>query len=596
MEILVAPASPLKNGRDGGDHVLEEKPEAEDELSASLLSPYCCFCSAIYRVRDTLATHWRSLEMVVCAVLLLAYLGYFGYSMYYSFGDEPSWRLLAGTIIGLFIIAKRFIKFPGASFLKRHLNKDSRRWFVLRKGIQWSLYLLSVGGAVTIVVLEVVMKRPRNLICLAGIAFLILACCVMSKQPDKINWHAVFWGMGLQFWFAVLIGKTTFGSAAFQWLADRTEEFLRYADTGSRNVFGKKYLDHKIVFQVMPVTIFFNATISVLYYLGVVQVIFAEFGRFLSFCLGTSPIESVSAAANLFLSLVETPILVKPFVKDITQSELFAVMTGGFASIAGSLLYAFAAYGAPVKHILTASVMSAPAALAFAKLLYPDERKPTIKAKDAYTVDVGQYHSFMGALTTGAKDGMKVSVLVVLNLMVFTSGLEFLDKTVYWFSERAGLDFTLSKFVAYLFYPITYMMGFDPVDCLKAAYLLGLKILTMTLLSFMELGKLITNEETLKNYVSMYNQSWTHVGDDIFLEATNTTLVGGVISPRSGVQVVYMICGLSNLASIGITCGAYVAVAPSRAPDIFRMVSFAFLAGNLASFSTACMAGLLYTD
>ncbi|KAL8618145.1 hypothetical protein ACOMHN_034372 [Nucella lapillus] len=590
LEILVSPNS-ADNEKNGDRIQLDSKRE---DLTADLEGPSCFLYSAIYQFREVLARHWRPMKIAFGAVLLVAYLGYFGYSMYYSFGDEPSIRLLVGTVIGLVIVFKRFIKCPQAYGLRHCLDKKTKRGFIIRKVIQWSLYLLSVGGAVAVIVLDVVMKRPRNLICLVGIALLLLVCCLLSRQPEKINWHAVFWGMGLQFWFAVLIGKTTFGSSAFEWLADRTEEFMKYADTGSKNVFGQTYLDHRIVFQVMPTTIFFNAFISVLYYMGVIQVIFAEFGRFLSFCIGTSPVESVSAASNLFLSLVETPILIKPFVDDITKSELFAILTGGFASIAGSLLYAFAAYGAPVKHILTASVMSAPAALAFAKLLYPDDRKPTIKASDAYTVDVGQQHSLLGALVSGARDGMKVAILVVLNLMIFTSCLEFLDQTVLWFAERAGVDFTLSRLMAYVFYPFTYMMGFDPKDCFKAAYLLGLKILTLTLISFIELGKMITNEEALQDYITTYNGTWSHVGDDVYLEATNTTLVGGIIS------AVYVVCGLSNLASngiavsnlasIGIALGAYCAVAPKRTSDIFKQVSYAFIAGNLASFSTACMA------
>ncbi|XP_076462099.1 solute carrier family 28 member 3-like [Babylonia areolata] len=342
----------------------------------------------------------------------------------------------------------------------------------------------------------------------------------------------------------------------------------------------------------MPTIIFFNAMISVLYYLGVVQVIFAEFGRFLSFCLGTSPIESVSAASNLFLSLMETPLLVKPFVHNITRSELFAVMTAGFASIAGSLLWAYAAYGAPINHLLTASVMSAPAALAFAKLLFPDERKPTIKAKDAYTVAAGQYGSLLDALSAGAKDGLKMAGMVVVNVMVYTSAIQFLDHAVLWFGQRAGLDnVTLSELMAYAFYPVTYLMGFEAQDCLKAARLLGLKILTLTTVAFIELGKIITNGKVLQAYTATYNSSWSYVGEDIYLQATNTTLVGGVLTERSGVLATYMICGLSNLSCIGITVAAYVAVAPSRHRDIFKQAALACLAGNLACFSTACVAG-----
>ncbi|XP_076461764.1 solute carrier family 28 member 3-like [Babylonia areolata] len=408
----------------------------------------------------------------------------------------------------------------------------------------------------------------------------------------QINWHAVFWGMSLQFWFAVLIKKTTFGSYAFEWLGDRFIELLHYTDKGSRTVFGATFTDHKFVFQIMPTLIFFNALISMFYYLGVVQIFIAKFGKFLSFCLGTSPIECVNAAANLFLTLSEAPILIKPFMADITQSELFAVMTGGFASIAGSLLYAFSSYGAPINHILTASVMSAPAALAFAKLIYPDERKPTIKAEDAYKVDVRHYGSMLGALSKGAKDGLTMAGYVVINLLIYVALLEFLDQTLQWFMERAGVHgFTFSKLIAYVFYPLTYVMGFEVEDCLRAARLLGIKIFTTTVVVFVELGKIITNGKVLQEYIDTYNGTWTSVGDDIFLEATNTTLVGGVLSERSGILATYMVCGLSNLGAIGVAIGAYTSLAPSRSVDVYRMVVLALFAGNIASFSTACMAG-----
>ncbi|XP_076461964.1 putative transporter YutK isoform X2 [Babylonia areolata] len=561
-----------------------------------------CFMYRLNRfVRELAHSNWRVMRTVVLVVLFLAYMAYFSYCMYHEFGSEPSVRLLVGTVLGLLWLAnylvKRFIKCPcNLSCCGSLWDWEGRKGAMLRKVVRWGLYSLCVGGAVAILV-DVGRTRPENMVCLAGMALLILVCFFISQDPEQINWHAVFWGMGLQFWFAVLIKRTTFGSDAFEWLADRFVEFLRYSDKGSLAVFGETYLDHRFVFQLMPTIIFFNAMISVLYYLGVIQIFIAKCGKFLSFCLGTSPIECVNAAANLFLTLSEAPILIKPFIKDITQSELFAVMTGGFASIAGSLLYAFAAYGAPINHILTASVMSAPAALAFAKLIYPDERKPTIKAEDAYKVDVRQYGSMLGALSSGAKEGLSMAGYVVINLLIYVALLAFLDSTILWFTERAGLDgFTFTKLISYVFFPLTYLMGFEIQDCLKAGRLLGVKILTTTTVSFMELGKIITNGKVLQEYIDTYNGTWTSVGDDIFLEATNTTLVGGVLSERSGVLATYMICGLSNMGCIGIAIGAFSSLAPSRTMDVMRQVPLALLAGNFACFSTACMAGLLFTD
>ncbi|XP_070212498.1 uncharacterized transporter YutK-like isoform X2 [Littorina saxatilis] len=564
--------------------------------------PTLCFLYRFNRlIRRFFSLRWGTVKTVILVVLLIGYLAFFCYCMYYNFGDEPSVRLLVGTIIGVLVIVwksgKKFWRCPCSLTVARDIfDEESPRGTKLRKIIRWSLYVLSVGGAVVILVIDVAMKRPENFICLAGVAILIILCFFISTEPEKINWHSVFWGMSLQFWFAVLIRKTEFGSAAFEWLANRFVEFLKYTDKGSEAVFGATYLDHRFVFALMPTLIFFNAVISMLYYLGAVQVFIATFGKFLSFCIGTSPIESVNAAANLFLTLSEAPILIKPFMQDLTQSELFAVMTGGFASIAGSLLWAFSAYGAPINHILTASVMSAPAALAFAKLLYPDEKKPTIKAEDAYKVDAGQ-GSLLGSLSAGAKVGLTMAGYVVINLLIYVALLEFLDQTLLWFTERAGVEgFTFSKLIAYIFYPVTFMMGFPAQDCFKAAGLLGIKILTTTTITFINLGTIITNGEKLQEYMATYNDTWTYVGDDIFLTATNITLVGGVMTERSGVLATYMVCGLSNLGAIGIAIGAFTSIAPSRGMDVIRQVPFALLAGNFASFSTACVAGLLYTD
>nr|KAG5706114.1 hypothetical protein BaRGS_025736 [Batillaria attramentaria] len=488
----------------------------------------------------------------VLLILLIAYLVYFAYCMYRNFGDEPSIRLLVGTVFGLLIVCHHFLSKAGKlsqpAWVKNVFDNDSERGKRLRKIFRWSLYALASGGAVAYLVVEIAINHPRNLMSLAGLAVLLVVSFFLSTDPEKVNWHAVFWGMALQFWFAVFIRRTAFGAAAFEWLADRLVEFLKYSDEGSAVVFGSTYLDHRFVFQLMPTLIFFNAVICMLYYMGVVQVIIAKLGKFLSVCLGTSPIESVNQAANLFLSMTESPILIKPFLGQITNSELFAVMTGGFASIAGAVLWTFAAYGAPVDHILTASVMSAPAALAFAKLIFPDDRPTTVKAEDAYKVDVGHYGSLLGAFSKGATDGLKMVGFVVVNLLVYVAILEFLDMTLLWFAERAGVEgFTFSSLVAYVFYPMTYIMGYDPVDCLKMSRLLGVKIFTTTTVSYIELGRIITNGEEFTDYMTTYNSTWRYVGDDIFLDATNTTLVGGVVTKRSGVLATYMLCGLSSL-------------------------------------------------
>ncbi|KAL8570252.1 hypothetical protein ACOMHN_029952 [Nucella lapillus] len=575
----------VPSGKDCSD------PEVKDPLTSSSL---CCLHRVNFLFRGLLARNWTGVKVVLAVLALLAYLTYFAYCMYYEFGGEPSIRLLVGTIIGALVVAnklrKRFAKCP-CTLTCSAFKEDTRKGQLIRKCVRWSLYILSSGGAVAVIAVDVVPKRPENLICVGGLAMLILFSYLISRQPDRINWHAVYWGIGLQFWFAVLLRKTTFGANLFEWLADRFVDTIAYTDKGSEAVFGKSFRDHNFVFQALPTLIFFNAVISVCYYLGLVQWFIATFGKFLAFCLGTSPIECVNAAANLFLTLSEAPILIKPFMPDITQSELFAVMTGGFASIAGFLIYVLGAYGAPINHLLTASVMSAPAALAFAKLIFPDERKPTIKAEDAYKVDIRHYGNLLGALSKGAKDGLYMAGLTLINVLVYVAVLECMDQTLMWFAERAGVPgVTFTKLVSYVFYPLTFMMGFALQDCLVAGRILGVKIFSTTILSFIQLGTIVKNSQKLEDYISVTNGTWNYVGDDILLHGTNTTLVGGVMTERSGILATYMACGLSNLGAIGVAIGAFTFLAPSRSTEVYRLVPLALLAGNIASFSTACVA------
>ncbi|KAL8618146.1 hypothetical protein ACOMHN_034373 [Nucella lapillus] len=602
MELLVTPTLTDKEKKDAFSSIVDndknENDDDDDDDDDDLPPSSLCFVyRGIYRFRRLIGQNSWILKRVFYVLLFLAYMCYFAYCMYYRFGDEPSLRLLVVTIIGICWLVKAFFKRSGLTkTLMQFYPRDKKRLRLVKKIVRWCLYVASVGGMVAILSVDVFQKRPQNMICLGGIAILILFSCFVSRKPEKINWHSVFWGIGLQFWLAVLIMKTQFGKYAFQWLSERTVEFLKFTDEGSEFAFGPTFREHRFTFQLMPMVMFFNAILSVLYYLGVIQVIFAEFGRVLSFCIGTSPVESVSAAANIVLSLVETPLLVKPFVKDMTKSELFAIMTAGYASVSGSLLWLLAAYGAPINHILTASVMSAPAALAFAKLIYPDERKSKIQAAQVYKIDTGHYGNMLSALSGGAKDGIKMAALVVVNVLVYIATLRLVDSAVLWFSQRAGVHLTMIKLMSYPLSPFAYLMGFEAEDCLKAAGLLGVKIVTSALVSFFEMGKFIKNGKALQEYITTTNGTWSYVGDDIFLHNANTTLLGGIFTERSTVLSTYMMCGLSSLVSIGITVGAYSALVPSRVPDIVRLAPLACVAGNLACFSTACVAGLLYID
>ncbi|XP_046371145.2 solute carrier family 28 member 3-like, partial [Haliotis rufescens] len=531
------------------------------------------------------------------AVLLMAYLVYFGFSMYHSFGDEGSVRLLIGTIFLLLVIVK--VNFW--TRIRRCLNvcprkgQDSFQTYPsLTRGIRWMLYVAMV---IFVASYMAVQSCPRNLVSVGGLAFFIVVGFIISKHPDRVNWHAVFWGIGTQFLFAFLILRTSSGYRIFYWLGERIEEFLKHTDKGSAFVFGQSYRDHKFVFAAMPLVITMSATVNVLYHYGVLQAFVANFGWLLTSCLGTSPIESVNAAFNIFLGPPEAPIPVKPFLSIMTSSEMHAIMVAGFSSIAGSVFGMLTSFGAPANHLLAASIMSAPAALAMAKLTVPETRWTKIKPKDAYTIKTSKFRNVVEALSVGAVDGIKLVATIVVNQIIFIAVIHFIDTTMLWLGERAGFhDVSFTLICSYLFYPLTYLMGFSSSDLFKMGELLGIKIFANSFVGFREFGKLVLNRVDLEEYVTSTNGSWHWEGGNVILDSTNRTLIGGILTRRSEVISTYAMCGLNHLGAVGVTMGVLTALAPSRKDVISKYVVRANITGQIACFMTACIAGMLYSQ
>nr|KAG5709108.1 hypothetical protein BaRGS_028564 [Batillaria attramentaria] len=309
-------------------------------------------------VKNAIKRHRVPICLVVKVLVFLLYLAYTVYSLYRTWGTESATRLLVLLVIVLYAaVGRRLLK-----LFHNLLPKPTTRGATaskLRKIARWSLYVLAAGGAIVFLAVEVIPHHPNNLVCLLGLAALFIACLAMSTDPTHVNWHPVFWGSALQFYLAIFILRTQAGIDTFAWLSDRVLEFTRYTDAGTSLLFGQAYTMHPYAFQLLPVFIFVNAALAVGHHFGIIEGFVSTIGRVLSFCLGTTAVESVSAAANIFLSALEAPLLVFPYLAKCSESEIFAVMTGGFASV-------------PADHLLAASVMSAPAALAIAKIVCPE--------------------------------------------------------------------------------------------------------------------------------------------------------------------------------------------------------------------------------
>ncbi|GFO44651.1 sodium/nucleoside cotransporter [Plakobranchus ocellatus] len=555
------------------------------------------------------STIWR----VVGVLLLALYLVYFGFAMDYEFGNEASWRLLVctvlgGLLLGLYLLRERLrpLTFPIVVLLS---SPDYNR---IRTHIRWVLYLVSTIVTVALIIWLVALDNPENLLSLAGLAAFILLCFLTSYSPAQVDWHPVFWGFSLQFYFATFILKTDVGFETFKWLGDRVTEFLAYSDAGAAFIFGDyakitpldgtkpiefkgAFSLHFFAFQLMPVVTFFSTVISVLYYLGVMQAIIKVIGRFLSFCLGTTPAESLNAAGNIFIAMTESPLMIRPFIPTMTRSELHAVMTGGFATIAGSVLGAYIGFGVPADHLLSASVMSAPAALAISKLTYPEIDEPITTSEDYDKLEKKEECNVIEAACNGATVSAKIIASIIVNLIAFLSLLKFVNATLIWLGERVGKkNFTFQYICSYVLYPIALFMGTKTDDCRRIAELVGVKTFTNEFIAYEELAKLLANRKIFDAYVEQHPGNWTHSGDDIFLPAANQTLAKGILSKRSEIIATYALCGFSNFGSMGILLGALTSLAPRRRSVMAKIILRAMIAGNVACFFTACIAGLLF--
>ncbi|XP_063422699.1 solute carrier family 28 member 3-like [Mytilus trossulus] len=593
---------------DAESSITNDKVHMEIEMSHDSNSECCSrqtllIQSAVY---TCLRKNKTIIKLVFKSVLLLAYLSYVAYAMYYRFGGEPEWRLLICSVFGLMMII--------GFWFSNHFKSNIKNWKRDRLApccsssstkrvmfhLKWMLKVAVFIFIVVYVIINIAIDHPENLIAAAGVALYIIIFYVTSVNPAQVDWHPVFWGLALQFIFALITLETQWGYDAFKWVGDRVTEFLVYSDVGAEFVFGTVFAEHLFAFKVMPVVVFMATIISILYYLGVIPFLIKHAGRFLGFCMGTRPAESLSAAGNIFLGMTDLPLMLRPFLKDLTNSELHAILTGGFATIAGSVLGAYISFGVPANHLLTASVMSAPAALALSKLSYPELDRSKTSTTDYSKIAKSADRNIFDAATHGAIVSAKLVAAIIVNVIAFLSLLEFVNVTLTWFGERVGVeDFTLEFICSYLFYPIAYFMGADVPDCRQVATLVAKKTFTNEYIAYFDLAKIINNRKELTKFIATDNSSslnwWWNNNDVIYNNGTqNITLELGIMSDKSEVVATYALCGFANFGSMGILLGALSALVPSREGDITGMILRAMITGNAACFLTGSIAGLLY--
>jgi len=405
---------------------------------------------------------------------------------------------------------------------------------------------------------------------IGGMAALALIAIIFSSNPKAINLRTVIGAFAIQAAIGAFVMMTSVGASVLGSISTGVSSVITSADAGIEFLFGNLVnfsvdgVGFIFAFKVLPIIIFFASLMSVLYYIGVMQFIIKVFGGALQKALGTSRTESMSAAANVFVGQTEAPLVVKPFLKTMTRSELFAVMAGGLASVAGAVLAGYAALGVSLDYLIAASFMAAPGGLLMAKLLEPEtetvqEQLSTITAEDSEKDSVEGPVNVVDAAAIGASDGLSLALNVGAMLIAFIALIALLNQILGGFGGLFGMEnLTLEIILGYLFSPIAFILGVPWSEALQAGSLLGQKLVVNEFVAFI-------------SFVQMPD-----------------------LSEHTKVIMTVALCGFANLSSMAILLGGLGVLAPSRRPDIARMGLKAVLAGTLSNFMSATLMGMFF--
>ncbi|KMK96734.1 NupC/NupG family nucleoside CNT transporter [Rossellomorea marisflavi] len=389
-----------------------------------------------------------------------------------------------------------------------------------------------------------------------GIGFLF------SSDKKRINYRSVIGGLIIQIIFAFLVLETSWGQSALKGLTLGINEIINYSNEGIDFLFGglfteKSGIGYVFAFNVLPVVIFFSALISVLYYLNIMQFFIKIIGGALSKLLGTRKAESLSAAANIFVGQTEAPLVIRPYLSTMTKSELFAVMTGGLASVAGSVLVGYSLLGVPLEYLLAASFMAAPAGLVMAKLFVPETDETP--EPDSFKMEAdSDSANVIDAAAKGASVGLQLALNIGAMLLAFIALVALINGILGLIGGVFGYsDLTLELILGYVFSPLAWAIGVPWSEAVTAGNFIG--------------QKLVINE---------------------FVAYSNFAPVIGDLSDKAVAIISFALCGFANVSSLGILLGGLGNLAPNRRPEIAKMGLRAVLAGALASLLSAAIAGM----
>ncbi|GGD12551.1 NupC/NupG family nucleoside CNT transporter [Pontibacillus salipaludis] len=395
---------------------------------------------------------------------------------------------------------------------------------------------------------------------LGGMLTIFLIAILFSTNRKAINWRTVAGGLAIQITFAFLVFVTTWGQNILQYMSQSVNNLIGYTTEGIEFLYGP-LINHEnmgmmFAFQVLPTIIFFSSLIAVLYHLGIMQKVIMLIGGLLSKVLGTTKVESINAAGNIFVGQTEAPLLIRPFISRITKSELFAVMTGGFTSIAGSTLVGYTLLGIEVEYLLAASFMAAPAALVLAKLFVP-EVEPHHEVIEDVAPEESDTTNVFDAIAGGAVTGLKLAVNIGAILLSFIALLALLNGIIGWVGNLFDVAITLEKLLGYLLAPLAFVIGVPWDEAVRSASFIGQKIVTNEFVAFSSLGE-----------------------------------VKGELSEKAEIVTTFALTGFGSLSGIGVQIGALGGMAPDRRKDVANLGLRAVIAATLANLLSASIAGM----
>jgi CNT family concentrative nucleoside transporter len=415
-----------------------------------------------------------------------------------------------------------------------------------------------------------------RVISFVGLFAMIGLAWLMSSHKRLFPWRIVAGGLLLQFVFAGLILTNRYGEAFFDALGDAFQAVINSTDAGSAfmfNIYPREgeesvvppayALLRTFAFGVLPTIVFFSALMAILYHWGVMQQVVKLFAWIMQRTLGTSGAETLSAAANIFVGQTEAPLVVRPYVNHMTLSELNVVMVGGFATIAGGVLAIYVRMGIDAGHLITASVISAPAALLIAKVMQPETEVPETMGT-VHVAHESRSVNVLEAAAEGASTGLQLALNVGAMIITFVALVALVDQGLAWSGGLCGFTgdsaWSLQKGFGLLFAPLAWLLGIPAGECRAAGALLGTKMVLNELLAYDQMTAAVKQ---------------------------------GELGERAQTIMTYALCGFANFGSIGIQLGGIGAIAPTRRSDLARLGFRAMLGGTLAALMTACVAGML---